>query len=105
MIVSLVFLILAYLIVVSLLSARLAGGKSPYTRWGWFCTAIYALYVLASRPGSFLPLHGEYVFLILLSIAFVVASIKDEAQPEPWWWPTKLGLTRAERSATPRGRH
>jgi hypothetical protein len=41
----------------------------------------------------------EYVLLNALAIAFVVAGFRDERQAEPWWWPKRRGLTRAERGA------
>jgi hypothetical protein len=45
------------------------------------------------------PLHLEYVCLAALTVAFIVAGVRDEAQAEPWWWPTHLGTTRRERKS------
>jgi hypothetical protein len=35
--------------------------------------------------------------LLVLTVAFVVAGVRDERQAEPWWWPTHTGPTRAEK--------
>ncbi|GAC1417577.1 MAG: hypothetical protein NVSMB64_27440 [Candidatus Velthaea sp.] len=76
--------------------ARVSAG-SPYTMWGWILTAAYCAYELLEFARLPVPAHGEYVFLAALTVAFIVAGVKDEAQAEPWWWPTHRGPTRAQR--------
>jgi hypothetical protein len=41
--------------------------------------------------------YAGYACIALLTIAFVVAGVRDEPQAEPWWWPRRVGSTRAEK--------
>lgn len=99
------FLIATLLLVLAWLSSRsmqYTRARSPWTFWAWAATIAYCVYAyIEIRPlfGLHLPEHGEYVFLIALTVAFVVAGVKDEAQAEPWYLPTRLGPTRAEKAA------
>ena len=96
-------LVLALVLVLGVFSARCAqvAAGSPYTMWGWILTVAYSAYIGLELARLAVPAHLEYVFLAALTGAFIVAGIKDEAQAEPWWWPTGRGPTRAERR-TPR---
>jgi len=87
-------------IALSLRSIAVLGTRAPWTSAGWLLTVLYFVAAIAKAgPGWILPAHGEYWFLIALTIAFVVAGVRDERQAEPWWWPNRCGETRAERRA------
>jgi len=84
----------------SLQTLRVLGRVAPWTSAGWIATIGYDATASAEIvTNSHLPLHLPYWFLVALTIAFAVAGFRDEAQGEPWWWPTRLGQTRAERAA------
>jgi hypothetical protein len=36
-------------------------------------------------------------FFMLLAAAFIVAVVRDEPQAEPLLWPSRVGLTRAQK--------
>jgi len=76
--------------------------RAPWTSAGWAGTLGYCVAAVVEfgndalhRPASYVA----YAFLLALTIAFVVAGIRDEPQAEPWWWPTHVGPTRAEKRA------
>lgn len=74
--------------------------RAPWTFWAWAATLAYCVYVYIKMTPIFaarIPEHGEYVFLLALTILFVVAGIKDEPQAEPWYLPSRLSKTRAEK--------
>lgn len=84
----------------SLKSAAVLGARSRATVVGWLATALY--FIIAAIDGvrgRSAPAHVDYVALAILTIAFVVAGVRDEAQAEPWWWPSTVGLTGAQRRA------
>jgi hypothetical protein len=85
-------------IALSLQSIRYTYRSAPWTAAGWLLTDGYFILAAPKAWGEAAPLHLEYVCLAGLTIAFIVAGVKDEAQAEPWWWPSRLGETRRERS-------
>jgi hypothetical protein len=90
-------LILAALCVRTIVVLR---GAAPWTSAGWCATLAYcAAEGLEVLQGRHLPLHLPYLFLAALTVAFIVAGIRDEPQGEPWWWPAQLGATRRARGA------
>jgi uncharacterized membrane protein len=75
--------------------------KALWTSAGWLLTAIYLVAVVVKAtllPA--LPIYAENAALAALTIAFIVAGLRDERQAEPWWWPNHRGETRAERHGT-----
>jgi hypothetical protein len=73
---------------------------APWTSGAWALTALYFVAVLVKVTlVPHLPGTLEYAILAALTVAFVVAGVRDEPQAEPWWWPNRLGLTRAQRRA------
>lgn len=85
-------------IALSLKSALVAGGKAPWTAAGWWLTIVYLIAVIAKTWfGYAVPGHAEYVVLGALTIAFVIAGVRDEPQAEPWWWPVRRGDRRADK--------
>ncbi len=75
---------------------------APWTSAGWAGTLGYciAAAVEFSREGEQrIAAYVAYFFLLVLTVAFVVAGVRDERQAEPWWWPTHAGPTRAEKRA------
>lgn len=85
-------------IVLSVKSIVVLGPRSPATRLGWLSTAIYfAIATADALRSAAAPFHIDYIALGALTVAFVLAAIRDEPQAEPWWWPERAGLTGAER--------
>lgn len=88
--------------VVAVRSILLLRRRAPLTAAGWVATLGYAL-AAASGNAGFAPRPAatsvSFVCLLVLTVAFVAAGIRDEPQAEPWWWPVRLGKTRAERRA------
>jgi hypothetical protein len=90
-------------ILVAALSVRsivVLRARAPWTSAGWAGTLGYCL--AAAVEYSVVALHQPaaliaYVFVVVLTLAFIVAGVRDEPQAEPWWWPARAGLTRAER--------
>jgi hypothetical protein len=86
------------------------GRHAPWTSGAWLLTALYFIVVLikVTRVPN-LASWIEYAILAALTIAFVVAGVRDERQAEPWWWPARRSLTRAERripaAGSSRGSH
>ncbi len=90
------------LAVLSLRSMIVLRRAAPWTSAGWAGTLGYACAAgveygdaALHRPAALVA----YAFVVLLAIAFVLAGIRDEPQAEPWWWPVRIGRTRAERQA------
>ena len=89
---------LAAIAVLSLRSMIVLRGASPWTSVGWAATLGYALATLAEIVrGGHHAYNLPYWYLAALTLAFVIAGVRDEAQAEPWWWPRGRGPTRAER--------
>ncbi len=75
---------------------------APWTSAGWAGTVGYcvaAAVEFSSVAEQRLAAYVAYAFLLVLTVAFVVAGVRDERQAEPWWWPTHTGPTRAEKRA------
>ncbi len=90
----------AALAVLSIRSIAVLRSRAPWTTAGWAGTLAYCIAAVvefsneaAHRPAALIA----YACLLALAIAFVVAGVRDEPQAEPWWWPTHVGPTRAER--------
>jgi tryptophan-rich sensory protein len=99
---------LAALAVLSLRSLQFTWKHSPWTSVGWAATLAYCLYDVArlafvpeGQNFGVLP-HADWGLLLLLTIAFIVAGVRDERQAEPWYWPRGRGATRGERTGKPR---
>ena len=74
------------------------GRHSPWTAAGWWFTVAYFIAaIVKANLDPALPSFVEYTALAGLTVAFIVAGIRDEAQAEPWWWPDRRGATRAEK--------
>jgi len=89
-------------IALSAKSIIVLGGRAPWTSAGWWLTIVY--FIAASVKATIvsgLPTTVEYAALVALAVAFVVAGVRDEPQADPWWWPTRLGPTRAQKRETP----
>lgn len=90
--------VLTALTVLSLRTIVILERNAPWTTAGWAFTILYdgaASYEILSR--THLPLHAPYLALAGLVVTFVIAGVLDEPQGDPWWWPSGLALTRAER--------
>ena len=86
----------------SLRSIAVLRTRAPWTSLGWAGTVGYcaaAIFEFSADP----PVHAAalvaYGFLLLLTVAFVVAGVRDEPQAEPLLWPMRVGQTRAEKRA------
>ncbi len=85
-------------IALSVKSVIVLGRAAPWTSAGWWITVVYFLAVIAKLlDATVVPAYLEYLVLIVLTVAFVVAGVRDEPQAEPWWWPNRRAKTRAER--------
>ena len=90
-------------ILLAALSARsivILGVRAPWTSVGWIGTLGYCIAAAVEYSGA--PMRSvwaaaSYLCLVALTIAFVVAGVRDEPQAEPWWWPKRIGPTRAQR--------
>ena len=97
------FFFIAFDIVLAALSLRsiaVLRTRAPWTSAGWGLTFGYAVAAVVEFGGPALHRPASivaYAFLFALTVAFVIAGVRDEPQAEPWWWPTRAGLTRAER--------
>lgn len=88
------------LAVLSVRSIWIARQRAPLTTAAWAATFAYCIAAgveLSSAPAHQVASIVGYVFLVVLAVTFAIAGVRDEPQPEPWWWPVKLGRTRAER--------
>jgi hypothetical protein len=87
-------------LVIALRSLAVLGMRALWTSTGWAATAAYFAsaawrYAHAGpQPGAMLVAEG---FFVILAIAFIVAVVRDEPQAEPLLWPTRIGLTRAQK--------
>jgi len=82
----------------SVRSAAVARRVSPWTMTGWLgWAAFFALsLVLVAYPTRPLRLVGGAA-LIGVMVAWFVGGVRDERQPDPFWWPSRLGRTFRER--------
>ena len=84
--------------ILSLGSARYLDARSRATQVGWIATFVYCVITAAALVArAHVPLHADDLVLVVLAIAFIVAGRRDEPQAEPWYWPTHVGPTGAER--------
>ena len=75
-------------------------GGSRATSLGWLATIAYVVVAAVDAArGSVAPGHIDWWLLAVVTVAFVVAGMRDEAQAEPWWWPARRGSTAAQRRA------
>lgn len=90
--------LLTALTVLSLRSLAVLGRAAPWTSAGWAATIAYDCTASGELlAGVHAPLHLPYWFLAALIVAFVAGGVRDEPQADPWWWPGRLGPTRAQR--------
>ena len=78
----------------------LGQARAPWTSAGW--TATLGYFVSAAwRYAHDGPQRGLMLFaqgcFVVLAAAFFVAVLRDEPQAEPLLWPTRVGLTRAQK--------
>ena len=93
----------AALTALSLRSMAVLRARAPWTSLGWAGTVGYCVAAIVEF-GTDPPIRAAalvaYGFLLLLTVAFVVAGVRDEPQAEPLLWPTRVGPTRAEKRAS-----
>jgi len=90
------------LAVLSVRSVAVLRTAAPWTSAGWAGTLGYCIAAaveFSSESEHQIAAYVAYAFLLVLTVAFVVAGVRDERQAEPWWWPTHAGPTRAEKRA------
>ena len=89
-------------VALSLRSISVLDARSRWTAVGWWFTLAYFVFAgYSAIVRAHLPFVPEYWSLGALTLAFVVAGVKDEPQSEPWWWPNRASTTRRERRAAP----
>jgi hypothetical protein len=84
----------------SLRSIVVLRSAAPWTSIGWAGTVGYGIAAACEYSSDALHTPGAiaaYAFIVILAVAFVIAGVRDEPQAEPWWWPTHVGPTRAEK--------
>jgi len=90
----------AAVVVLALRSLAVLGTRAPWTSLGWLATVGYFSaqgwrYAHDHvQPGLVLFIGGCFM---VLAAAFILAVWRDEPQAEPLLWPTRLGLTRAQK--------
>jgi hypothetical protein len=86
--------------VLALRSLAVLGARAPWTSLGWLATVAYfsaaGWRYAHDRPQPGIALAASTSFIVLAA-AFIVAVWRDEPQAEPLIWPTRLGLTRAQK--------
>ncbi len=90
-------------VLVGLLAVRsllVLGTRAPWTSVGWLATVGYFAsaawrYAHEGPQRGVLVLSG--VLFVVLAAAFIIAVIRDEPQAEPLLWPSRVGLTRAQK--------
>jgi hypothetical protein len=91
------------LIALSVRSIVILRTRAPWTSGGWAATLAYCIVAAIEYSGA--PMRpfwalASYGCVVALAGAFIVAGVRDEAQAEPWWWPQRLGRSRAERASS-----
>ena len=81
-------------------SFAVLGRQAPWTSAGWLATAGYFAsaawrYAHDGQQRSGLWLSGA--LFVVLAAAFIIAVLRDEPQAEPLLWPSRVGLTRAQK--------
>lgn len=86
--------------VLALRSLMVLRARAPWTSLGWAATLGYFVSA-AWRYAHDGPQPGIMVFaqacFVVLAAAFFIAVIRDEPQAEPLLWPSRVGLTRAQK--------
>lgn len=86
--------------ILALRSLAVLGPRAPWTSVGWLGTAGYcaaaAWRYAHDGPGGRAMLVAGVCFFVLAA-AFIIAVVRDEPQAEPLLWPSRVGLTRAQK--------
>jgi hypothetical protein len=84
----------------ALRSLMVLGTVAPWTSAGWVATTGYCA-AAAWRYAHDGPVPGVMLIgtgcFVVLAAAFIIAVVRDEPQAEPLLWPTRVGLTRAQK--------
>jgi hypothetical protein len=87
-------------VILAIRSLAVLGTRAPWTSLGWAATMGYfgaaAWRYAHTGPQREIMLAAEAAFVVLAA-AFLVAVIRDEPQAEPLLWPSRVGLTRAQK--------
>ena len=84
------------LAVLAVRSALLLRRRAPWTSAGWIGTCGYCIAAAIEFSSAALQHAASivaYVLLVVLAVTFAIAGVRDEPQAEPWWWPSRIGLT------------
>ena len=90
----------AAVVVLALRSLAVLGTSAPWTSVGWLATAGY----FSAQAWRYAHDHAQPAVVLfaggcfmVLAAAFILAVWRDEPQAEPLLWPTRVGLTRAQK--------
>jgi hypothetical protein len=89
------------LCVLAVRSIGLLRSSSPWAALGWAFAFGYGAATAveyALPPFHRIAAQIAYACLLAAAAAFIISAVKDERQGDPWWWPLRLGRTRAERA-------
>jgi hypothetical protein len=89
----------AAVFVLAIRSLIVLGGRARWTGIAWGATAVCAgsAALRYAQPGPSPYMLISEIFFAVLTAAFIVAAVRDEPQAEPLLWPTRIGLTRAQK--------
>ena len=100
---NLTFVIIdALVVVLSIRSVMVLGRRAPFTSAGWLGALGYGAVAGYAYTGPGMSRGLMYIadaFFVILMVAFIIAAVRDEPQAEPWWWPARIGMTRAQKRA------
>jgi hypothetical protein len=86
--------------ILALRSLLVLGTRAPWTSVGWAATVGYFASA-AWRYAHGGPQQGALLIsgalFVVLAAAFIIAVVRDEPQAEPLLWPSRVGLTRAQK--------